>query len=149
VPRGQRLRVGDVERGPQPPGGQLDKQRVGIDQRTAPRIDHDGAVAQPGQEIGVHDMAGRIADRQKGNDRVGIRQQGADISKCVHTRSRGPSDQSHFGVERLEPGGEVDGQITRPEHHDPLTDQGVGVARIPDAVGLGPRERTEFAVDGQ
>ena len=50
VPLGQRLGVGDVERRPQPAGGQLGQQRVGVDDDAAGGVDQQGAVLHRGEE---------------------------------------------------------------------------------------------------
>jgi hypothetical protein len=151
--RGQRLRVGHVERRANPSGCQLGDQRIRVDQLAAGHVDQQRAVRQQRQFPGADQTFGLRGVRGDDERDVGLRQQPVQVLDRVHPRRAGPGAPGHPGdggdLEPVQPALNGLPDVPVPDDQHPLVGQGPAEGEPPRAAGLVARELVQVPAAGQ
>ncbi len=147
---GQRLRVGHVQRRPDPAGGQLGDERVGIDQLAAGHVDQQRAVRQEREFPRADQALGLRGVRGDEEDDVGLGQQLVQFVDRVHAGAGAACHPGDRGdLEAVQPA--LDGlpDVPVPDDQRPLVGQRPAQGELPGPVGLVPGEHVQLAAAGQ
>ena len=114
--RRERLRIGDVEGGPDPTDPKLPDERGGLDRLAATGVHDERAVRQQAEPSGVQHAIGLARQRQDVHEDLGVAEDVVEVGQAAYAVARGSPHTDHLDAERAQP--VRDRRSDRPEAED-------------------------------